>query len=193
MDPVKTEDGYVSGTVIGEPGKEVRIYRGIPYATPPVGDLRWRPPQPTASWTGIRECTAFSEIAPQSMIIDSGFIGSMPQSEDCLYLNVLTPAKNTADRQPVMVWLHGGGYDMGNGNDSLINAARLPQHGVVIVNVNMRLNVVGLMAHPLISQESPDGVSGNYLFLDMIAALKWVQKNIAAFGGDPGKIGRAHV
>jgi para-nitrobenzyl esterase len=112
----------------------------------------------------------------------------MPSSEDCLYLNVLTPAKKSMDKLPVMVWMHGGGYQLGLGNEPLANAPRLPGYGVVLVTVNMRLNTIGLLAHPLLSQESPEGVSGNYMFLDMIVALQWVQKNVAAFGGDPKNV-----
>ena len=186
MDPIKIDTGYVSGTIIGDLGKEVRIYRGIPYAAPPVGDLRWKPPQPAAPWTGIRECTVFGKSSIQpSVPMD---LSDMPQSEDCLYLNVLTPAKKESESLPVMVWLHGGGYTMGSGSSSIFNLPRLPQHGVVLVTVNMRLGTMGLLAHVLLSKESPKGVSGNYHFLDMIAALEWVQKNIAAFGGNPKNV-----
>jgi len=182
LDPIKIDTGYVSGTMIGEVGKEVRIYRGIPYAAPPVGELRWKPPQPPAPWSGIRECTDFGKSAPQPAgPIDLAF---MPQSEDCLYLNVLTPAKEASDNLPVMVWLHGGGYLGGSGSDPLFNLPRLPQNGVVLVTINMRLGSLGLLAHPLLSNESPKGISGNYMFFDMIAALEWVQRNIAAFGGN---------
>jgi para-nitrobenzyl esterase len=186
MDPLKLEAGYVSGTVLGEPGKEVRFYRGIPYAAPPVGDRRWKPPQSAASWSEIRECTAFSKSAPQPPGLDPTL--EIPQDEDCLYLNILTPAQKPTDSLPVMVWMHGGGFVNGSGNNLLYNAPVLPRHDVVVVTVNMRLGVLGLMAHPLLSRESPDGVSGNYLFLDMIAALQWVQKNIAAFGGNPENV-----
>jgi para-nitrobenzyl esterase len=186
MEVVKTESGYVSGTVIGEPGNEVHIYRGIPYAAPPVGDLRWKPPQPAVSWSKIRECTAYSKIAPQTT--GPFQFKDLEQSEDCLYLNVVTPAKRATEKLPVMVWFHGGGFSNSTGNDPLFNYYRLPQRGIVQVAVTMRLGVIGLMAHPLLSKESPRGVSGNYLFLDQIAALKWVQKNIAAFGGDPGNV-----
>ena len=184
-DPIEIESGYISGIVRGEAGEEVHVYRGIPYAAPPVGDLRWKPPQPVTPWSGTRVCTTFSDIAPQ--ILGSPHAG-ISQSEDCLYLNVLTPAKYATDRLPVMVWMHGGGYVAGHGNETLFNALPLPQHGVVLVTVNMRLGVLGLMAHPLLSQESPNDVSGNYMCLDMIAALQWVQKNIAAFGGDPDNV-----
>jgi len=187
--PVKTEAGHVSGAVIGEPGQEVRIYRGIPYAAPPLGELRWRPPQPVAHWSGTRQCTDFSKIAPQAALGDlPPFPQILPSSEDCLYLNILTPAKKTTDKLPVMVWLHGGGYQLGSASDPLTNVPRLPGYGVVIVNVNMRLNSIGLLAHPLLSKESPQGVSGNYMLLDMLASLHWVQRNIAAFGGDPKNV-----
>jgi para-nitrobenzyl esterase len=185
MHPVKTEAGYVTGEVIGELGKEVHVYLGIPYAAPPTGDLRWKPPQPVASWPGIRECTAPGTQAPQA----PGLLPApVETSEDCLWLSVMTPAKYTTDKLPVMVWMHGGGYSIDTAANPTYNNFRLPQHGVVQVNVNMRLGVMGLLAHPLLSRESPKGVSGNYMFLDMIAALKWVQKNIAAFGGDPNNV-----
>ena len=186
MQVVKTDNGYVSGTVIGEPGQEVYIFRGIPYAATPVGELRWKPPQPVASWAGIRECTRFSNISPQQTM--PGFPSGPPMSEDCLYLNVLTPAKNPEEKFPVMVWMHGGGYFMGNGNDKIWNNYRLPQNGVVLVTVTHRLGPFGLLAHPLLSEESPESVSGNYHFLDLIAALKWIRNNIFGFGGDPDNV-----
>ena len=185
-DPIKIDTGYISGTIIGDVGKEVRIYRGIPYAAPPIGDLRWKPPQPALSWPEIRECTVYGNSSPQRTIpVD---LSDMPLNEDCLYLNVLTPAKKAAENLPVMVWLHGGGYEMGSGSNPLYNSFRLAQNGVVLVTVNMRLGLLGLLAHPLLSRESPSGVSGNYLFLDIIAALEWVQRNIAVFGGDSKNI-----
>ncbi len=186
-DPVMIDTGYISGTMVGEPDNVVHVYQGIPYAAPPVGDLRWKPPQPPAKWPGVRECITFISAAPQQIRPSSPVI-KLAQSEDCLYLNVLTPAMKASDKQPVMVWLHGGGYAAGSGGETLFNHIKLPQHGIVQVNVNMRLGVLGLLAHPLLSKESPRGVSGNYLFLDMIAALKWVQKNIAAFGGNPNNV-----
>lgn len=187
LNVVKTEAGYVSGTVLGEPGKEVHVFRGIPYAAPPLGALRWRPPQPAVPWEGIRECTVYGRQAPHGITTTREPV-SQEISEDCLYLNILTPAKNSGERLPAMVWLHGGGLTEGDGNRPLYNGLGLPQHGVVQVNVNKRLGIIGLLAHPLLSKESPDNVSGNYLFLDMIAALKWVQTNIDAFGGDPGNV-----
>jgi para-nitrobenzyl esterase len=188
MNIIKLDTGYISGTVIGEPGLEVRVYRGIPYAAPPVGDLRWKPPQPVTPWRGIRECTVYSVQAAQPPDRNTPDTQKVPSSEDCLYLNVLTPAKKTTEKLPVMIWLHGGGFSAGHGNFAWCNCPRLPQNGVVLVTVNMRLGPFGLMAHPLLSRESPLGISGNYMFLDMIAALKWVQRNIAAFGGDPNNV-----
>ena len=185
IDPIKLDAGYVSGTTIGEPGKEVRIYRGVPYAAPPVGDLRWKPPQPVEPWSGIRECTQFSASAAQ---LEWALGEAGPKSEDSLYLNVLTPAKKTGERLPVLVWFHGGGYSYGSGNGPLYVWPSLSQHGAVVVSVNHRLAAIGLLALPALSAESPNGVSGNYMFLDLIAALEWVQTNIAAFGGDPNNV-----
>ncbi len=186
MQLVKTDKGYVSGTIIGEPGKEVSVFRGIPYAAPPVGPLRWRPPQPSASWDGIRECTAFMPMSPQVDI--PGMTAALPISEDCLYLNVVTPARGPDEKLPVMVWMHGGGYEMGCGSDKIWNNYRLPSYGVVLVTLTHRLGPIGLLAHPWLNKESEKGLSGNYLFLDLIASLEWIQRNIAAFGGDPDNV-----
>ncbi len=186
MQVVKTDKGYISGTVIGEAGNEVSVFRGIPYAAPPVGDLRWKPPQPVVPWPGIKECTRFSGISPQ--INEDPVLARLARTEDCLYLNVLTPAKNPSDKLPVLVWMHGGGYFAGCGNEGMWNGSRLPQKGVVVVTLNHRLGPIGLMAHSYLTEESPDGISGNYLFLDLIASLKWIQNNIAAFGGDPKNV-----
>lgn len=187
MQVVRTEAGYISGTVLGEPDKQVHVYRGIPYAAPQGGDLRWKPPQPVAPWSGIRECTAFSAVAPHPTT-GGELAAGIPMSEDCLYLNVLTPAKKASDKLPVMVWMHGGALVTGSGNTDSYNGLPLPLKGVVQVSVNMRLGPLDCLAHPLLSRESPQGVSGNYLFLDMVAALRWVQKNISAFGGDPDNV-----
>ncbi|MBN2058961.1 MAG: carboxylesterase family protein [Deltaproteobacteria bacterium] len=185
-DPLKIDTGYISGTLIGDVHNPVRAYRGIPYAAPPAGDLRWKPPQPAAPWDEIRPCVEFSKIPPQAAM--PGFPQTPPQSEDCLYLNVMTPAKTVGESLPVMVWLHGGGYSSGSGTDLLSNLHRLPQHGVVLVTVSMRLNSFGLLAHPLLTAESPNNSSGNYMSLDMIAALNWVKRNISVFGGNPDNV-----
>jgi para-nitrobenzyl esterase len=185
---VETEKGYVSGTALDEAEQRIHAYRGIPYASPPIGDLRWKPPQPPSAWSGVRECTAFSAAAPETSFGLPSMLHGLSQSEDCLYLNVLTPAENAREKLPVMFWLHGGGLEMWSGNHRIYNGLRLPAKGVVLVNVNTRLGPLGLFAHPLLSRESPERVSGNYLFLDIIAALKWVQQNIASFGGDPANV-----
>ena len=189
MNKVKLDTGYITGTEVSQAGREIYLYKGIPYAAPPTGELRWKPPQPAAPWSGVRACTEFSTQAAQYPDPNSPeAVKKLPSSEDCLYLNVLTPSKKTTDKLPVMVWLHGGGLRYGNGNSPLSNNLGLPLHGVVQVNINHRLGVMGLFAHPLLSRESPQHVSGNYMFLDMIAALEWVQRNIAAFGGDPDNV-----
>jgi para-nitrobenzyl esterase len=184
-DPIKTDAGYVSGTMIGTLDDAVRVYRGIPYAAPPLGDLRWKAPQPVTSWSGIREATQFTKMAIQANDLVPQMLG-LEDSEDCLYLHVVTPAKSSHDKLPVMVWFHGGGFTIGTSSDALYNSYRLPSNGVITVSVNHRLGVMGLLAHPLLTAES--GTSGNYMVLDMIAALQWVQKNIKAFGGNPNNV-----
>jgi para-nitrobenzyl esterase len=189
MNKVKLDTGYIMGTSVSQTGREIYLYKSIPYAAPPTGELRWKPPQPAAPWSGVRACTEFSIQAAQYPDPNSAeAMKKLPSSEDCLYLNVLTPTQKTTDKLPVMVWLHGGGLRYGNGNSSLCNNLGLPLHGVVQVNVNHRLGVMGLFAHPLLTKESAKHVSGNYMFHDMIAALQWVQRNIAAFGGDSNNV-----
>jgi para-nitrobenzyl esterase len=189
MDRVQLDAGFISGFVESQSDKEIRIYRGIPYAAPPVGDYRWRPPQPAESWSGVRDCKEFSIQAAQYPDIHaSDKLQALPSSEDCLYLNVITPAKKATDKLPVMVWFHGGGTRYGNGNLPISNSLGLPSHGVVLVTVNSRLGIFGLFAHLLLSRESPHHASGNYLFLDLIASLRWVKKNVEAFGGDPDNV-----
>jgi para-nitrobenzyl esterase len=189
MEPIRIESGHISGTELGESEKKVYVYRGIPYTAPPVGDLRWKPPKAVVPWKGIRQSKDYSVQAAHFPDVNLPIKEQhIPMSEDCLYLNVLTPAKTANDGLPVMVWFHGGILRYGSANWSLYNGPGLPLHGVVLVTVNTRLGVLGLMAHPLLSQESPNGVSGTYLFLDMIASLQWVQRNIAAFGGDPDNV-----
>ncbi len=189
MNTIKLDSGRISGIITGKQGNEVYTYRGIPYAAPPVDDLRWKPPQPVTPWEGVRECREFSMQAAQypDQNLDPKF-RDIPTSEDCLYLNVNTQAKDDTERRPVMVWLHGGGLRYNNGNRPGQNGPGLAQHGVVHVSVNNRLGEMGLFSHPLLTKESPNSSSGNYMFLDMIAALKWVQKNITAFGGNPNNV-----
>ena len=178
---VKTDSGYVSG--INENG--LRMYRGIPYAAPPTGDLRWRPPAPVQSWNGTRDATVFSAMCPQPST-SNPTAGGM--SEDCLYLNVWTPAKNADDKLPVMVFIHGGAFAEGTGSDPLYNGTALARKGVVVVTLNYRMGALGFLTHPQLDKESITNSSGNYGLLDQQAALRWVQKNIGAFGGDPSRV-----
>lgn len=172
-----------SGQITGKTDGEVCSFLGIPYAAPPVGELRWKPPHEVAPWTQVKSCTEFGPACPQpKQKDDSGY------SEDCLYLNVWTPAKEAAEPLPVMVWIHGGAFNFGSSSQPEYNGRNLANKGVVVVTINYRLGPLGFLAHPLLSKESADGVSGNYGLLDQIAALKWVQKNIAEFGGDPDRV-----
>lgn len=176
---VTTSNGPISGVE----RDRVRVFKGIPFAAPPVGELRWKPPQPVKPWTDARDCSAFGPSCPQP----KSMLG-LPlekNSEDCLYLNVWTASKNANDKLPVMFWIHGGGCTTGSGSQPSYDGTALAHLGVVVVTINYRLGPFGYFAHPLLSKESPQGVSGNYGHLDQIAALQWVQKNIAAFGGDP--------
>jgi para-nitrobenzyl esterase len=175
--------GQVSGTTLGQQG-DVQVYKGIPYAAPPVGDLRWKPPQPVRAWDGTRSCTQFGHSSLQHKV---PFISRdiTDLNEDCLYLNVWAPARRSGRPCPVMVWIHGGSFVVGSSCQSCFNSESLARQGVVVVTINYRLGPMGFFAHPLLSKESANGVSGNYGLLDQIAALQWVQKNISAFGGDP--------
>lgn len=176
--PVQVEQGLVQGTA----EDDLTVYRGIPFAAPPVGDLRWRAPQPAAKWDGVLQANRFGPAPIQGSRIGPGM------SEDCLYLNVWTPAKSPNDRIPVMVWIYGGGFTAGSTSEPNYNGAKLARKGVVLVSIAYRVGQLGFLAHPELSAESPHHVSGNYGLLDMIAGLRWVQKNIAAFGGDPNKV-----
>src|SRR5687767_5304150 len=174
----------ISGSVRGS-GTDVVAFKGIPYAAPPTGNLRWRPPVAPAPWTGVRDATAFGPQCPQAGTNLSA-VAAIPSSEDCLTLNVWTPAVSNAERLPVMVWFHGGGYAVGSGASQ--DGEALARHGAVVVTLNYRLGALGFFAHPALSRESEHGVSGNYGLLDQIAALRWVQTNIAAFGGNPENV-----
>jgi para-nitrobenzyl esterase len=178
---VPTDDGLLQGTV--EDG--LRVYRGIPDAAPPVGDLRWKAPQPAAKWKGTLKTNAFGRACMQT---NAALTNLPPPSEDCLYLNVWTPAKSSNERLPVIVWIHGGGFVAGTPAEKLYHAEWLARKGVVVVTVSYRLGVFGFFAHPELTTESGTHSSGNYGLLDMIAGLKWVHRNIAAFGGDPEKV-----
>ena len=187
QDIIQTEQGRLSG-VWADAEKVVCAYKGIPYAAPPLGALRWRPPQPAQPWDGVRACTAFSKGCTQP-VNTLGYGGPSPdqQSEDCLYLNVWTKA-GVKQQLPVMFFIHGGGFSTGSGAEPAYDGTALARNGVVVVTFNYRLNVLGFFAHPWLSEESDQQRSGNYGVLDMIAALKWVKQNIQQFGGDPENI-----
>lgn len=166
----------------------IRAFKGIPFAQPPVGDLRWKEPQPVQNWTGIRKADQFGNKGMQKPIFgDMGFRAEK-MSEDCLYLNVWTPAKNAAAHLPVLVYFYGGGMMAGDGSEPRYDGESMSKKGIVVLTVNYRLGIFGFLAHPELTKESPYHGSGNYGLLDQHEALKWVKKNIAAFGGDPGKI-----
>lgn len=188
-DPVKVEQGLLAG--MNGSSADVRVYRGIPFAAPPVGDLRWKAPLPAAKWQGVRKAAEFSNACWQTPYPAAAAIyqAKLPGlSEDCLYLNIWTPAKSAKDRLPVMVWIHGGGFTRGFGGTSSYNGEVLARKGAIIVTINYRLGIFGFFAHPELTAESGHHASGNYALLDQIAALQWVQKNIAAFGGDPTRV-----
>jgi len=183
--PVQIDSGLVRGLAVGE-AADVIAYRGIPYAAPPVGELRWKAPQPVAPWEGVLVCEDYGPVCPQPKFGKGVYEADRaPADEDCLYLNVWTPAGTPKGKLPVMVWIHGGGFTIGSGSMRYYDGQNLARLGVVIVTINYRLGPLGFFAHPQLSAESEHGVSGNYGVLDQIAALEWVQQNIAAFGGDP--------
>lgn len=195
-DPVLTIEG---GKVIGvqTPTKGVIAYKGIPFAAPPVGDLRWKEPQPVVSWEGVKVANKYGAAAEQVTWDPQSFYGkewrasgSVPFSEDCLYLNIWTPAAGQMDNKlPVAMWIHGGGYREGFAFEPEMDGGEeWASHGVILVTVTYRLGILGFFSHPLLSAESPHGVSGNYGLLDQIAALKWIHENIEQFGGDPNNI-----
>jgi para-nitrobenzyl esterase len=180
--------GPMVGKMVG-PGDRVEAFLGIPYARAPVGPLRWQAPQALEPWTEPRPCTEFGPCCPQPKTFLRPVEGAV--SEDCLYLNVWRPVLSERYRQgrlPVMVWIHGGGFTIGGGSQPVYDGTVLARQGVILVTINYRLGPFGFLAHPALSKESPRGVSGNYGLLDQIAALKWVQRNIAAFGGDARRV-----
>lgn len=186
---IQTANGKVEGYL----KENLRIFKGIPFAAPPVGEFRWKAPQPVQSWSGIKKCTAFSaspiqnKPQPFSCWTEEFIAKPEPLDEDCLYLNVWTSSKNK-EKHPVLVWIYGGGLNSGSANCDIYDGEEMAKKGVVFVSINYRVGVMGFMAHPELSKESGYNSSGNYGFLDQIAALKWVQKNIAAFGGDPNNV-----
>lgn len=182
---VQTANGTLEGVL--ETGG-LRSFKGIPFAQSPVGDLRWREPQSPKNWTGVRKADHFGPRAMQRAIFGDMNFRSDGVKEDCLYLNVWTPAKAANDRLPVLVYFYGGGYVAGDGSEPRYDGESMARQGIVTLTVNYRLGVFGFMAHPELTKESPHKASGNYGLLDQQAALAWVQKNIAAFGGDPKRV-----
>jgi para-nitrobenzyl esterase len=184
-DVVKVDGGQLAGTT----SNGVRVFKGIPFAAPPIGELRWKAPQPVAAWSGVKYADAVGAQCIQAPYPSGSpyAVAPQPTSEDCLYLNVWTTA-SAGDRRPVMVWIHGGAWTRGSGSLPTYDGTALAKKGVVVVTTNYRLGVFGFLAHPELTAESPQHASGNYAILDHLAALRWVQKNIAAFGGDPNRV-----
>jgi para-nitrobenzyl esterase len=182
--PVRTESGLVSGAV----ADGVQSWKGIPFAAPPVGDLRWRAPRPPAPWTGVKQAIAHASDCMQLPFPSDAAPLGTPPSEDCLYLNVWAPEKPAAPKLPVMVWVYGGGFVNGGSSPAVYDGSQFAKRGIVFVSFNYRLGRFGFFAHPALTKETPGGPLGNYGYLDQIAALQWVQRNIAAFGGDPGNV-----
>src|SRR5712692_4910557 len=190
-EPVKTDAGLLSGTSAAAPG--VRVCKGIPFAAPPVGELRWRAPQPMATWTGVRQADKFGNVCVQPKSIGRLNVSvdlpdSPAASEDCRYLNVWTAAQSASERRPVMFWIFGGAYTEGAGSSPHNDGEVLARQGVVVVTFNYRLGPFGFFSHPELTKESGRTASGNQALMDTMAALKWVQTNIAAFGGDPRNV-----
>jgi para-nitrobenzyl esterase len=182
---VKVDGGQISGRL----SDGVRAFKGVPFAAPPVGDLRWKAPQPVIPWDGLRPADTFGPQCVQTPYPVGSVYAMVParQSEDCLYLNVWTTA-GAGDKRPVMVWIHGGAWTRGAADIATYDGAALAKRGVVVVSMNYRLGPLGFLAHPELTAESPQHSSGNYAILDHVAALRWVQRNIAAFGGNPGNV-----
>ncbi len=188
--PVRVENGQLVGVT---DANGVTAYKGVPFGAPPVGDLRWKPPQPPAKWTGVRDASKFGASCMQnergsSLPWTEEFMTSGPISEDCLFLNVWTAAKSAKEKRPVMVWMYGGGFNEGSGEVTAYDGAALAKKGVVLVSMNYRMGALGFLVYPDLTKESEHHSSGNYGLLDQIAALQWVHNNIAAFGGDPDKV-----
>ncbi|HUB77227.1 MAG TPA: carboxylesterase family protein, partial [Bryobacteraceae bacterium] len=183
MDEVRIDSGALKGAVQGA----VVSFKGIPYAAPPTGPNRWRPPQPVTPWQGVRLAVNYASDCMQLPFpSDAAPLGTSP-AEDCLYLNVWTPAHRSGG-MAVMVWIYGGGYVNGGSSPAVYDGTHFAEHGVVFVSFNYRLGRFGFFAFPALTKEDANGPLGNYAFLDQIAALKWVRKNIAKFGGDPANV-----
>jgi para-nitrobenzyl esterase len=192
FESVKVEGGLISGTT--DSSGNVHIFEGIPFAAPPVGELRWKAPQPVVPWQGVKKCDAFGPSPMQGNPVPFGpwseeyLIPKEPISEDCLYLNVSTAAKSQDEKRPVLVWIYGGGFVSGGSGVPIYDGEAMAKKGIVFVSINYRVGIFGFFALPELTEESKQHSSGNYGILDQIAALHWVQKNISAFGGDPANV-----
>ena len=184
-DPVQTKYGAVQGL---RSSAGVRMFRGVPYAAPPIGPLRWKAPQAPASWTGVRRADTFGPRCMQDPVFPDMVFRSRRTSEDCLYLNIWVPAVATAARHPVFVYFHGGGFVAGDGSEPRYDGESMARRGIVVVTLNYRLGVFGFLALPELSREASYNGSGNYGLLDQVAGLRWVHENITAFGGDPHRV-----
>jgi para-nitrobenzyl esterase len=186
----KTKVNISSGSIIGTNANSSNIvsFKGIPFAAPPINELRWKAPQPVAPWQGTMQVTEFGPQCMQNLIYDDMKFRSSGMSEDCLYLNVWAPSNKQNKKRPVLLYFYGGGFVAGDGSERRYDGASMAQKDIIVITANYRLGLFGLMAHPLLSAETSYAGSGNYTFLDQVAALKWVVKNIAAFGGDPSRI-----
>jgi para-nitrobenzyl esterase len=183
-DEVKVDAGRLKGVE----NDGLVIFKGVPFAAPPVGDLRWRAPQPAKAWSGVRSAADYgSDCAQKPFPGDAAPLGVTP-NEDCLYVNVWTPSLRPAKKLPVMVWIYGGGFVNGGSSPAVYDGSQFAKRGVVFVSFNYRLGRFGFFAHPALTKEDPNGLLGNYGYMDQISALKWVQRNIAAFGGDAGNV-----
>ena len=185
-EPLHVDGGAIADTPID--ANRVRNFKGIPFAAPPVGDLRWREPQPVKPWQGERSADQFGPRCMQTSRLGAIDPLNPHMSEDCLYLNVWTPANTASDKLPVMVWIYGGSFNVGAGSEPWYNGANLAKKGVIVVTLNYRVDVFGFLAHPDLTTESEHRASGNYGLQDQLAALTWVKRNIAAFGGDPDRV-----
>jgi para-nitrobenzyl esterase len=192
FDKIKVDGGYISGTTNAT--GDVHIFKGIPFAAPPVGDLRWKAPQPVVQWSDIKVCDKFgsspmqAKPVPFSMWSEEFLIPKEPISEDCLYLNVWTAAKSSKEKRAVLVWIYGGGFVSGGSAVPIYDGEAMAKKGIVFVSINYRVGIFGFFAHPELTKESGHNASGNYGLMDQIAALQWVKKNIASFGGDPDNV-----
>ncbi len=181
---IEIESGRISG--VTSPNG-VTAFKGVPYAHPPLGAFRWQPPGSPTSWAGVRDCSIVGPrcVQPDRNVKSIGYYGPEVESEDCLYLNVWTANGSAAEKRPVMVWFHGGAFFQGSGAIPPFQGQNLAARGVVVITVNYRLGRLGFLAHPELTRESINAASGNYGLLDQVAALSWIKRNIATFGGDP--------